>query len=77
MHVEHGALWFRIFGYGLDIIDRRIHPPLFSCRNRIRCHHIGHLCISVLKPRKHPTVHYGRPPWMDKPAAPSKSGESK
>lgn len=27
-----GCIWFRVFGKGILIIDRSIHPPLFSVR---------------------------------------------
>jgi hypothetical protein len=27
-----GYIWFRVFGKGILIIDRSIHPPLFSVR---------------------------------------------
>jgi hypothetical protein len=27
-----GGFWFRIFGYGLTIVNRKTNPPLFSSR---------------------------------------------
>lgn len=35
-HKYRGGFWFRIFGYGLSIVNRRIHPPPFSERNGFR-----------------------------------------
>lgn len=29
---DAGCIWFRVFGKGILIIDRSIHPPLFSVR---------------------------------------------
>jgi hypothetical protein len=31
-HFYNGGFWFRVFGVGLSIVDRRKHPPLFSER---------------------------------------------
>lgn len=30
--IGHGSFWFRLLGYGLSIVDRTVHPPLFSER---------------------------------------------
>ena len=30
------SFWFRIFGYGLNVIDRSIFPPLYSARIGLR-----------------------------------------
>ena len=49
---ERGSFWVRFGagGRGFAITDRRIHRPLFSCRNRIRCHHLGPFCFRILQP---------------------------
>lgn len=30
------CIWFRVFGKGILIIDRSIHPPLFSVRTGMK-----------------------------------------
>ncbi len=32
----NGGFWIRIFGYGISIIDKNKHRPLFSERNGLR-----------------------------------------
>ncbi len=33
---KHRGFWFRIFGYGINCINREKYPPLFSVRNGYR-----------------------------------------
>lgn len=33
---RHRGFWFRIFGYGINCINREIYPPLFSTRSSSR-----------------------------------------
>lgn len=48
-----GETWFRLFGYGIAIVDHRIYPPLFSERNGFRkCLHVGHFGIQLLRPQR-------------------------
>ncbi|AIX48867.1 hypothetical protein PSNIH1_00620 [Pantoea sp. PSNIH1] len=30
------SFWFRLFGYGLNVIDRSVFPPLYSTRKGLR-----------------------------------------
>lgn len=32
-HKSDGYFWFRVFGYGVHLVDRSKHKPLFSIRN--------------------------------------------
>lgn len=32
-HRSEGYFWFRLFGYGVHLVDRSKHKPLFSVRN--------------------------------------------
>lgn len=46
-----GNFWFRVFGYGLNFINRTMHAPPFSVRNNYRKElHIGTWGIQLLKP---------------------------
>lgn len=43
------AFWFRFFGYGLNVIDRSIFPPLYSARIGLRKEiRIGKFGIHIL-----------------------------
>jgi len=50
-HLSRRAFWFRIFGYGLLIKDKRQLPPLYSerCGSR-KFYYIGWLGFNFLKP---------------------------
>lgn len=46
-----GLFWFRLFGWGLRVADRRIHPALFSERTgRIWVLRVGPWSIAGLRP---------------------------
>lgn len=46
-----GGYWFRVFGYGISVSDRRKHPALFSERNGyVKVLRIGHYAVKGLKP---------------------------
>jgi hypothetical protein len=51
LHKYKGGFWFRIFGYGLSVVNRRINDAPFSIREghnkELRIFNYG---ISVLKP---------------------------
>lgn len=47
--IYDGGCWFRVFGYGLRVVDRSKHPPLWSERNgRRRVLQVGRYSISLL-----------------------------
>lgn len=48
--VHKNGFWFRLFGYGLSMINRYKQPPLFSVRNEYRKEYkIGKYGIQLLK----------------------------
>jgi len=48
-----GGFWFRVFGFGLGILDRQKHQPLFSERHGYRRFlYIGSWKIQFLTPFK-------------------------
>ena len=48
--IHEAGLWFRVFGYGLSIRDRRKYRPLFSERYGYRrIWYIGWLSVEALK----------------------------
>lgn len=50
-HHERGSFWFRVFGIGLSLQDRRVHPALFSERNGfVRVLRVGPYSIKALRP---------------------------
>ena len=45
----NGGFWIRISGYGISIIDKNKHKPLFSERNGLRkVHRIGRWGVEFL-----------------------------
>ena len=47
---DAGCIWLRIFGKGILIIDRSIHPPLFSVRTgRKKEFRIGKYGIQLIR----------------------------
>ena len=55
---EHAG-WFRLFGFGLRLLDHRIDPALFSERYNGRhgvpkrwYAHVGPWCLLALRPRR-------------------------
>lgn len=52
-YISNSGLWFRLFGYGINIIDRSKQPPLFSVRNGYRKEYkFGKYGIQILKRNK-------------------------
>jgi hypothetical protein len=48
-----GGFWIRVFGYGISVADRRIHPALFSERNGFKKPlKVGPYAIGYLHPQK-------------------------
>jgi len=48
-----GGFWFRVFGYGIAVVDKEKHPPLFSERNGYRrVLRFGRFGIEWLSPTK-------------------------
>lgn len=35
-HYRKQGLWIRVFGHGIAIVNKHLHPPLFSERNGYR-----------------------------------------
>lgn len=51
VHRYKGGFWFRVLGYGLNVINRDIHEPIFSVRNGfVKELRAGKYGIQVLKP---------------------------
>ncbi len=49
--VYRGGCWFRIWGYGLSIVNKRKHPPLFSERYGYRkVLRFGRWGVEILRP---------------------------
>lgn len=47
---DAGCIWFRVFGKGILIIDRSIHPPLFNVRTgRKKEFRIGKYGIQLIR----------------------------
>ncbi len=50
--IYNGGLWFQMFGYGISVVNKKKHPPLFSEREGFRkVFRIGKLGIEFLKPQ--------------------------
>jgi len=48
---DNRGFWFRIFGYGVSVINREIYQPLFSVRNGfVKEYRVGRWGIKILKP---------------------------
>lgn len=47
---HEGGLWFRLFGYGLNVINRDMYPPLPSRRKR-KVIQLGVFDVFALKPK--------------------------
>lgn len=47
------GFWFRVFGFGLSVQDRRARPPLFSERyGYVRYLYLGNWKLKLLSPNK-------------------------
>lgn len=51
--VYKGGFWFRVFGYGVRVQNRELHPALFSERTgRVKAARLGKWSVKVLKPHR-------------------------